>query len=70
MLSKNIQGGEIDQFSKVSIVFLQAELETDIFSLYDVDGNGYIEFKEFLLIVTMMSEGTAQTKLQQIFKFV
>merc|ERR1712025_1473704 len=46
----------------------KAELETDIFSLYDVDGNGYIEFKEFLLVITMMSGGTAKTKLQQIFK--
>ena len=46
----------------------QAELESDIFALYDVNGNGYIEFTEFLLIVTIMSEGTAKEKLQEIFK--
>ena len=48
--------------------FCQEELEADIFSLYDVNGNGFIEFSEFLIVVTVMSEGTAQTKLQQIFK--
>ena len=47
---------------------VQAELESDIFALYDVNGNGYIEFTEFLLIVTIMSEGTAKEKLQEIFK--
>ena len=47
---------------------IQAELESDIFALYDVNGNGYIEFTEFLLIVTIMSEGTAKEKLQEIFK--
>ena len=46
----------------------QAELEADIFSLYDVDNSGHIEFKEFLLIVSVMSDGTAKTKLQQIFR--
>ena len=43
-------------------------MEADIFSLYDVDNNGKIEFREFLLVISVMSEGTAQTKLQQIFK--
>ena len=56
----------------VSVSFIiknaQAELESDIFALYDVNGNGYIEFTEFLLIVTIMSEGTAKEKLQEIFK--
>ena len=47
---------------------LQAELEADIFSLYDVDNSGHIEFTEFLLIVSVMSDGTAKTKLQQIFR--
>ena len=50
------------------IINAQAELESDIFALYDVNGNGYIEFTEFLLIVTIMSEGTAKEKLQEIFK--
>ena len=43
-------------------------MEADIFSLYDVDNNGHIEFTEFLLIVSVMSDGTAKTKLQQIFR--
>ena len=43
-------------------------MEADIFSLYDVDNNGEIEFREFLLVISVMSEGTAKTKLQQIFK--
>ena len=46
----------------------QAELEADIFNLYDVDNSGHIEFTEFLLIVSVMSDGTAKTKLQQIFR--
>ena len=43
-------------------------MEADIFSLYDVDNSGHIEFTEFLLIVSVMSDGTAKTKLQQIFR--
>ena len=50
------------------ILVIQEELEADIFSLYDLNGNGYIEFTEFLLIITMMNEGTAKTKLELIFK--
>jgi len=46
----------------------QEELETDIFSLYDVNGSGFIEFSEFLMIVTVMIDGNAQTKLKQIFR--
>ena len=44
-------------------------MEADIFSLYDVDNNGEIEFKEFLLVISVMSEGTAKAKLQQIFRW-
>ena len=44
------------------------ELELDIFSLYDIDNNGFIEFSEFLFVIAIMSEGTAQDKLKQIFK--
>ena len=47
----------------------QEELETDIFSLYDVNGSGFIEFSEFLMIVTVMIDGNAQTKLKQIFRY-
>ena len=43
-------------------------MEADIFNLYDVDNSGHIEFTEFLLIVSVMSDGTAKTKLQQIFR--
>ena len=51
-------------------MLIQEELEADIFSLYDANGNGYIEFREFLLIITMMKDGTAKSKLQQIFKYL
>ena len=44
------------------------ELEDDIFGLYDVDNNGFIEFSEFLFVIALMAEGTAQEKLHQIFK--
>ena len=44
-------------------------MEADIFSLYDVDNNGEIEFREFLLVISVMSEGTAKAKLQQIFRW-
>jgi len=46
----------------------KAELEDDIFRIYDVDNSGTIEFKEFLVIVSVMSQGTPQSKLRQIFR--
>ena len=45
------------------------DLELNIFSLYDVDSSGYIEFSEFLFVIALMSDGTAQEKLKQIFKY-
>merc|ERR1712142_1119349 len=44
------------------------ELEEDIFRIYDVDNSGTIEFKEFLVIVCVMSQGSPQAKLRQIFR--
>ena len=43
-------------------------MELDIFSLYDIDNNGFIEFSEFLFVIAIMSEGTAEDTLKQIFK--
>lgn len=46
----------------------QPQLEEDIFRLYDLDNNGSIDFKEFLLVVSVMDGDSAESKLRQIFR--
>merc|ERR1711892_477405 len=46
----------------------KTELEDYIFNLYDLNSNGTIEFQEFMIIVTIMNEGTPQSKLNQVFR--
>jgi len=38
-----------------------------IFRTFDTDGNGYIDFKEFLLAIDITSSGTAEEKLGWAF---
>ena len=43
-------------------------LEEHIFRLFDKDGNGSIDFKEFMVVLYIMSSGTPEENLKQIFK--
>ena len=43
-------------------------LENHIFRLFDRDGNGSIDFKEFMVVLYVMSSGTPEENLKQIFK--
>lgn len=43
-------------------------LEKHIFRLFDKDGDGTIDFKEFMIVLYIMSNGTPEENLRQIFK--
>lgn len=43
-------------------------LEKHIFRLFDRDGDGTIDFKEFMVVLYIMSNGTPEENLKQIFK--
>ena len=45
------------------------KLEKHIFRIYDANNNGTIEFREFMIVLTIMSHGTPQENLEQIFRF-
>ena len=45
-----------------------SQLEKYVLSAYDMDGDGWIDFKEFLLILYTLSGGTPEEKLGQIFR--
>ena len=44
--------------------------EIYIYRTFDTDGNGYIDFKEFLLAIDITSSGTAEEKLGWAFRWV
>ena len=44
------------------------KLENHIFRMYDKDGDGWIDFKEFMMILYIMSSGTPEENLGQIFR--
>ena len=39
-----------------------------VFNVYDENGDGYVDFKEFLLVLHSLSAGTPKEKLEQIFR--
>ena len=45
-----------------------AHLEQYVLSSYDMNGDGWIDFKEFLLCLFTFSGGTPKEKLSQIFR--
>ena len=45
-----------------------SKIEQKLFNMYDVDRNGTINFKEFMMALYIMSEGTPEQNLRQIFR--
>ena len=43
-------------------------LEKHIFRIFDKDGDGSIDFKEFMVLLYIMSAGTPEQNLEQIFR--
>ena len=43
-------------------------LEKHIFRIFDKDGDGSIDFKEFMVILFVMTNGSAEENLKQIFR--
>lgn len=43
-------------------------LEKHIFRMFDKDGSGSIDFKEFMVILFIMTNGSAEDNLKQIFR--
>jgi len=44
------------------------KLEQHIFRMYDTDGNGRIDFREFMLVLHVLMHGTPEDNLKQIFR--
>jgi hypothetical protein len=36
--------------------------------MYDSNGDGYIDFREFMVVLYIMSNGTPEANLKQIFR--
>jgi len=45
-----------------------AKLESHIFRMYDSNGDGHIDFREFMIVLYIMSNGTPEENLKQIFR--
>ena len=61
------------QFNRKYISFVYSVVclgEIYIYRTFDTDGNGYIDFKEFLLAIDITSSGTAEEKLGWAFRWV
>lgn len=44
------------------------KLESHIFRMYDINNDGKIDFREFMIVLTVISKGTPQENLEQIFR--
>jgi len=44
------------------------KLEKHIFRMYDTNDDGHIDFREFMIVLYVMSSGTPQENLKQIFR--
>ena len=56
MLSKSFPGASVKKLS------------TRIWRMFDIDNNGIIDFKEFRMVLHVMSNGSSKDKLKQIFR--
>lgn len=45
-----------------------AKLEKHIFRMYDTNGDGCIDFREFMIVLYVLSSGTPEENLKQIFR--
>jgi len=45
-----------------------AKLESHIFRMYDKNGDGHIDFREFMVVLYVMSNGSPEENLKQIFR--
>ena len=45
-----------------------AKIEKNLFNMYDTDRNGTINFKEFMMALYIMSSGSPEENLRQIFR--
>ena len=43
-----------------------AKLESHIFRMYDKNGDGHIDFREFMIVLYVMSNGTPEENLKQV----
>ncbi len=43
-------------------------LEKRIFNMYDLNGDGYISFRELMTVMYVMSDGTPEQNLRQIYR--
>merc|ERR1719308_542379 len=44
------------------------KLERHIFRMYDTNKDGHIDFKEFMIVLYVMSNGSPEENLRQIFR--
>jgi len=44
------------------------KLEQHIFRMYDSNGDGHIDFREFMVVLYIMSNGSPEANLKQIFR--
>ena len=70
MFSKNSQGELKNKVKSNLTTYLQfqTDLEEFVFKLYDVNDDGKISFEEFIVIMSIMNNGTAAQKIEQIFR--
>ena len=47
---------------------LQSDLEDFVFKLYDINEDGKIGFLEFMMMMTIVNEGSIEQKVTQLFR--
>ena len=45
-----------------------SKLESHIFRMYDSNGDGHIDFREFMIVLYVMSSGSPEENLKQVKK--
>ena len=45
-----------------------SKLESHIFRMYDSNGDGHIDFREFMIVLYVMSSGSPEENLKQVTK--